>query len=169
MVIKSTGKPDIVTLQDVVSVARPIERMTAGETEIAKLEKYIVLADKGISLLGRAEGIIGPLIEKYGGQKTTTTSEPVRIARENEIPPGEGGNINKESGNAPPATGNIPPPGPPPAPVPGINAMSIAKVLRMIDGQCEGITALQMAELIEKNPDEVGRVMTAAIQSGVKI
>lgn len=172
---KKTGT-EVISFNDVVHAgaqAVPVARQgmamagQPGAADLERLEKYIVLADKGISLLGRAEAIIGPIIAKRAmmpdaggnGQGTPIT----RYGTD------DGSRINKD------------PPGPGPAPVPAhvaeslppapvqespVSPLKIASALRMIDGQAPGITAIQIAELIEKNPEAVGRLMQAALKDG---
>lgn len=165
---KNTGT-EIIGFSDVVHAgaqAAPVVRqgMTMagqpGAADLERLEKYIVLADKGISLLGRAESIIAPIMARRqmaesGGQET------IRYV------PDPGGSINKEApGDSPPAAVSPPAGSPPAGSPPAVSPLKIASTLRMIDGQAPGITALQIAELIEKNPEAVGRLMEAALKDG---
>jgi len=172
MVIKSVkGASEIVGISDVLGAPSKVPAGAipagVGDIEIARLEKWIVLADKGISLIGRAEGIIRPILERQG--VTQQAPAPPQYVR---LPPGEGGNINAEKTEpgTQNAEGGTPIPASPPAPVPApvnIDPMQIAGALRMIDNQAPGITACQIADLIEKNPEAVGRLMGAAMQGGL--
>lgn len=168
MVIKAPRNPgtsDIIQFSDVIraggSTIQGIRQLTPGETEIAKLEKYIVLADKGISLLGRAEPIISGILQKYG-QKSTEAPMQNEITR---LAPGEGGSINKDITGEPSRNPVSTPAAP--APAVSIDPLQIAGALRMIDGQAPGITAVQIADLIEKNPGAVGRIMETALKTGM--
>lgn len=167
MVIKKpagqTG--EIIGIQDVLHTgaqAAPLVRqMAPGEIDLARLEKWIVLADKGISLLGRAEAIVGPIIRE---RATNQQGEQVN----KDVPrygPGEGININAEKEGRPPTpdTPAVLPAASPPTGPPEIDPLQIAGTLRMIDGQMPGITAVQIAQLIEAHPEEVGRLMKAAM------
>lgn len=162
---KKTGT-EIISLTDVVHAgaqAAPVVRqgMTMagqpGNADLERLEKYIVLADKGISLLGRAEAIIGPIMAKR-----SMTSDPGAGQAPVRYGPDDGSRVNKdppqerspESRDEPVAA---------PEPAAGINPLDIAGALRMIDNQAPGITAVQIADLIEKNPDAVGRLMQMAL------
>lgn len=181
MVIKAAktikSGAEIVGISDVLGAGKSavsgiVTPLPPGELEIARLEKWIVLADKGISLIGRAEGIIRPILERQG--MSSQAPAPVQYVR---LAPGEGGNINAEKGEgsmqnaerSAPVTTPAPAPAPAPAPVQaaGIDPMQIAGALRMIDNQAPGITASQIADLIEKNPDAVGRLMGAALSGGM--
>ena len=178
MVIKSVkGASEIVGISDVLGAGTRTPAGVAipagvGDIEIARLEKWIVLADKGISLIGRAEGIIRPIMERQGIMREIPAAPPQYVR----LPPGEGANINAEKSehgtqnteSSAPIPANSP--APVPAPAPGslpIDPMQIAGALRMIDNQAPGITATQIADLIEKNPEAVGRLMGAAMQGGL--
>lgn len=167
---KKTGT-EIISLNDVVHAgaqAVPVARQgmamagQPGAADLERLEKYIVLADKGISLLGRAEAIIGPIMAKRSMTNDTGAGQtPVRYG------PDDGSRVNKD----PPQERPPEPHGEPVAasePAAGINPLDIAGALRMIDNQAPGITAVQIADLIEKNPDAVGRLMKTALSSGRK-
>jgi hypothetical protein len=158
---KKTGT-EVISFNDVVHAgaqAVPVARQgmqmagQPGAADLERLEKYIVLADKGISLLGRAEAIIGPIIAK---RAAPAEPAPVRYGAD------DGSRVNKE---APQERAQEPHNEPVAAsqPAAGINPLDIAGALRMIDGQAPGITAVQIADLIEKNPDAVGRLMSAAL------
>lgn len=162
---KKTGT-EIISLNDVVHAgaqAVPVARQgmamagQPGAADLERLEKYIVLADKGISLLGRAEAIIGPILAKRSMTIDPGAGQPpVRYG------PDDGSRVNKD----PPQERPSEPHGEPVAasePAAGINPLDIAGALRMIDNQAPGITAVQIADLIEKNPDAVGRLMQMAL------
>jgi len=162
---KKTGT-EIISLNDVVHAgaqAAPVARQgmamagQPGAADLERLEKYIVLADKGISLLGRAEAIIGPIMAKRSMTNDPSAGQtPVRYG------PDDGSRVNKD----PPQERQPEPHGEPVAasePAAGINPLDIAGALRMIDNQAPGITAVQIADLIEKNPDAVGRLMKTAL------
>lgn len=162
---KKTGT-EIISLNDVVHAgaqAAPIARQgmamagQPGAADLERLEKYIVLADKGISLLGRAEAIIGPIMAKRAMVPDTGAGQPpVRYG------PDDGSRVNKDPPQErPPEAHNEPVAASEPAA--GINPLDIAGALRMIDNQAPGITAVQIADLIEKNPDAVGRLMKTAL------
>lgn len=171
MVIKkptNQGAPgEIIGFQDVIHAgaqAAPLARqMAPGEVDLARLEKWIVLADKGISLLGRAEAIVGPIIRKQAEQMNQGGDVNKDAAR---YGAGEGPRINAEQAGQSPGP-DVPAPGPAASPPGGINPIDIAKTLRTIDGQAPGITAVQIAELIEAHPEEVGRLMEMAIKGGI--
>ena len=162
---KKTGT-EIISLNDVVHAgaqAVPVARQgmamagQPGAADLERLEKYIVLADKGISLLGRAEAIIGPILAKRSMTIDPGAGQPpVRYG------PDDGSRVNKD----PPQERQPEPHSEPEAasePAAGINPLDIAGALRMIDNQAPGITAVQIADLIEKNPDAVGRLMKTAL------
>jgi len=135
---------------------------TATATDIEKLERYIVLVDKGISLLGRAEAIISPILARMNQQQAATAV--VHQPAPHQPLPGPpvvygqdtGARINKEEQQE---TGKENESGEPMKKE--INPLDIAKALRMLDAQAPGITAVQIAELIEKNPDTVAKMITA--------
>ena len=175
---KKTGT-EIISLNDVVHAgaqAVPVARQgmamagQPGAADLERLEKYIVLADKGISLLGRAEAIIGPIMAKRsmtidpGAGQTPIRYGPDPGAGQKPIRygPDDGSRVNKD----PPQERPPEPHSEPVAasePAAGINPLDIAGALRMIDNQAPGITAVQIADLIEKNPDAVGRLMKTAL------
>lgn len=168
---KKTGT-EIISLGDVVHAGAqvaPVARQgmamagQPGAADLERLEKYIVLADKGISLLGRAEAIIGPILAKRSMTIDPGAGQtPIRYGSD------DGSRVNKD-----PTQERTPEPDCEPVAATdstaGINPLDIAGALRMIDSQAPGITAVQIADLIEKNPDAVGRLLKTALSSGGKI
>jgi len=162
---KKTGT-EIISLNDVVHAgaqAVPVARQgmamagQPGAADLERLEKYIVLADKGISLLGRAEAIIGPILAKR-----SMTNDPVAGQTPIRYGPDDGSRVNKDPPQERPPDHHDEPEAAS-EPAAGINPLDIAGALRMIDNQAPGITAVQIADLIEKNPDAVGRLMQMAL------
>jgi len=140
-------------------VAGNVAMATPGASELAKLDKYIVLADKGISLIGSIQGLVSTAgitakgiqrdaeQRRVDGATNITPTAPPTAPR-----PGEG-----PSG---PEALSLPPPVP--APAPGLPApLEIADLLDNLDKIAPGITAAQIAAQIRARPEEVSRLMEA--------
>ena len=167
---------DIITAADVVNATRSIRGVAGPGTppatidpQVAALEKYLVLADKGITILSQIQG----LMTKYRDIVGSATPAPP--------PP-----VHREPYRADVA--DLPPRHPAPEPAPdgeneepiepmevipmanssikSVGAAQISQVLAMILSQQPDLTVDQLKQLIDNNPDMIDHLLHVYMTGG---
>ena len=155
---------DIITAADVVNATRSIRGVAGPDTppatidpQVAALEKYLVLADKGITILSQIQGLMGKYRDIVG---SATPAPPPPVHREPyradvaDLPP-------RHPAPEPAPDGENEEPIEPMEVIPmanssikSVGAAQISQVLAMILSQQPDLTVAQLKQLIDNNPDE---------------
>lgn len=157
--VRVTGaKPaaDIVTAQDLISTARAattvVDAIPVVDPQVAALEKYLILADKGITMLGQLQGLLDRF-QGLRGQTTPETPPPAPVTRipyveEMDIP--ENAEVTDMS------------------PIKSIGAKEISQVLDMLLSQQPELTVSQLKQLIDANPDVIDHMLHVYMSGSVE-
>ncbi len=167
---------DIITAADVVNATRSIRGVAGPGTppatidpQVAALEKYLVLADKGITILSQIQGLMGKYRDIVG---SATPAPPPPVHREP---------YSDDIADLPPRH-----PAPEPAPdgeneepiepmevipmanssIKSVGAAQISQVLAMILSQQPDLTVDQLKQLIDNNPDMIDHLLHVYMTGG---
>lgn len=171
-VISVSAKPEIVTLGDLMRSPAQAPAQISGPTAIQSvsdavnnIDKWISLADRGVSLFGQVDRIL-QRVQTIKGPAQPQQAPPEQY---NRVPAGST-RINADIPDDAPQVSPAPPSIPPrPDPVielspavqqaPGINVLQIAEALKMIDKMQPGVTCADLAESIQHNPAGVQKLV----------
>ena len=142
---------DIVTAKDLVVGTTKAASTVTADPQVAALEKYVLLADKGITMLGQFSGIVEKA-KGLLGEREQPTQEQVPIIRE--TPPPDMPRITRANEDVAP-----------PAPL-GVGASEISGALDMILSQSPDLTVAQLKELIDAQPDAINNILAMYTQGG---
>lgn len=176
---QTTITPEIVTVDDLIGRAEAVPAaasMPSGSPNVDKLEQWIRLldkglsiADRGITILGKADNIVRNLTEvimKNNNQQQQQQPQQVLYQVQQQPQPmpaavegvadAEDQQVRPTSAEAVPAQndlgqhGNI-----------GqlVTAERISSVLSMLLGQCPDMTVKELKELIDRNPDTINTML----------
>lgn len=166
---------DIITAADVVNATRSI-RAVAGpgtppatiDPQVAALEKYLVLADKGITILSQIQGLMGKYRDIVG---SATPAPPPPVHREPyradvaDLPPRHpepDDEVHDEDEPIEPRE-VIPMAN---SSIKCVGAAEISQVLAMILSQQPELTVEQLKQLIDNNPDMIDHLLHVYMTGG---
>ena len=167
---------DIITAADVVNATRSIRGVAGPGTppatidpQVAALEKYLVLADKGITILSQIQGLMGKYRDIVG---SATPAPPPPVHREPyradvaDLPP-------RHPAPEPAPDGENEEPIEPMEVIPmanssikSVGAAQISQVLAMILSQQPDLTVDQLKQLIDNNPDMIDHLLHVYMTGG---
>jgi hypothetical protein len=174
-VVSVAAKPEIVSLGDLMRTPAQVQAQVNGPTTIQtaseavnNIDKWISLADRGVSLFGQVDRILQRVQTLKGPGPVPAQAQPGQPgqpAQYDRVPAGAT-RINADHDDPPqvsPAPPSLPPRPDPeipnPAPAPGINVLQIAEALKMIDKMQPGVSCAQLAESIQHNPAGVQKLV----------
>lgn len=171
---------DIITAADVVNATRSV-RGIAGvggvvsapatvDPQVAALEKYLVLADKGITILSQIQGLMAKYRDIVGSTAPPATAPPVhrepysddiadlppRHPAPEPAPDGENEEPIEPMEVIPMANSSIK----------SVGAAQISQVLAMILSQQPDLTVDQLKQLIDNNPDTIDHLLHVYMTGG---
>lgn len=168
---------DIITAADVVNATRSIRGVAGPGTppatidpQVAALEKYLVLADKGITILSQIQGLMAKYRDIVGSTAPPATAPPVhrepysddiadlppRHPAPEPAPDGENEEPIEPMEVIPMANSSIK----------SVGAAQISQVLAMILSQQPDLTVAQLKELIDNNPDMIDHLLHVYMTGG---
>lgn len=166
---------DIITAADVVNATRSIRGVAGPGTppatidpQVAALEKYLVLADKGITILSQIQGLMGKYRDIVG---SATPAPPPPVHREPyradvaDLPPRHpepDDEVHDEDEPIEPRE-VIPMAN---SSIKCVGAAEISQVLAMILSQQPDLTVAQLKELIDNNPDMIDHLLHVYMTGG---
>jgi len=167
--------PDIITARDFLPQApgvalapvqgAPPTALAGAQNAVNEIDKWINIADKGITMLGRVDSILSR-VQGIQGQRGQVQQPPP--ARESAvIMPDIPARINSDP---------VQPPAEPiaaavqvaqgPAAPPAIDVESLIQIMTVIDNLQPGVSVAELRDAIARNPDQVSRLLAA--YGGVK-
>lgn len=168
MVKVNPGKPaaDIIRAKDLIVTGKELakgatELHPVADPQVAALEKYILLADRGITMLGQLQG----LMEKYrgiAGSRQTAEPEPMPVTRI----PYEGDMPEMPSRENKEETEQVLEVQTAAVAAPTVGAAQISEALGMILMKEPELTVAQLKTLIDNNPDTIDNLLNAYMVSG---
>ncbi len=168
---------DIITAADVVNATRSIRGVAGPGTppatidpQVAALEKYLVLADKGITILSQIQGLMAKYRDIVGSTAPPATAPPVHRepyrADVADLPP-------RHPAPEPAPDGENEEPIEPMEVIPmanssikSVGAAQISQVLAMILSQQPDLTVDQLKQLIDNNPDMIDHLLHVYMTGG---
>lgn len=168
---------DIITAADVVNATRSIRGVAGPGTppatidpQVAALEKYLVLADKGITILSQIQGLMAKYRDIVGSTAPPATAPPVHRepyrADVADLPP-------RHPAPEPAPDGENEEPIEPMEVIPmanssikSVGAAQISQVLAMILSQQPDLTVDQLKQLIDNNPDTIDHLLHVYMVGG---
>lgn len=166
--------PEIVTIRDLIPAGNPaggagpaaVSPAAGIESAVNNLDKYISLADRGITLLGRLDSIVGKVQARRAAPEQPPQIPVHRECEHLEYVHGAEA-VPARASTRPDTPGpEIPNPAPTPAAGP-ITLGQIIQVLDMLDKMQPGITVRQLHEAITKQPEAVAHII--AVYTGQKL
>ncbi|PKG31267.1 MAG: hypothetical protein CW742_14300 [Methanoregula sp.] len=182
--VQSMGNPaaaEIVRMRDLVGssqpgraavqgVAQAPDLLSTAQGAVSSLDQYIKLADQGVTMLGKVEGILTRVQQIRAGPQSPGPGRGPGPAQQHppgplmEAPAGMVINADPAHRNPPPAALPAPalqPPQEAPAPCqkPKIPLGAIVQALDMIAGAQKGITVEELSAAIKRNPNEVQHIL----------
>lgn len=160
---------DIITAADVVNATRGV-RVTGGpivapatiDPQVAALEKYLVLADKGITILSQIQGLMGKYRDIVGSNAPTAPPPAHREPYQEDV-----SDLPPRHPN--PSIDGVAEPAEPVEPmevipmpqtsIKSVGAAQISQVLAMILSQQPELTVEQLKQLIDNNPDMIDHLL----------
>ena len=163
----NTGKPkhDIVTAGDILTATRSAARAVTGspteiDPQVASLEKYLILADKGITMLSQIQGLMERYRAIVGSHEVSAQNPPIPVTR---IPHNEVTDMPEETPAAEePETIEVTEV----TTIKQIGAAQISQVLSMILSQQPDLTVAQLKQLIDGNPDMIDHLLHVYMVGG---
>lgn len=143
------GGGDILSAKDVLTAATAVTK-TAGavDPQVAALEKYVILADKGITILSQVQGVIEKA--KGLGLSGNQPSAPTPVTR---VPCVEDMPVVTRD-DAPTITPSV-------IPAPSVGASEISQALGMILAKEPDLSVAQLKAVIDSNPDAINHLLAA--------
>lgn len=177
------SRPEIVTLADLAGVGKgpaamqvqgsaPVSVLQTASDAVNNIDRWISLADRGVSLFGQVDRILQRVQTIKGpGPAPAQAPAPEQYSR---VPPGSI-RVNADPVVMPEPELQRPEPVKPfeptiPAgyePPPAINVLQIAEALKMIDHMQPGVTCAELAESIKHNPAGVQKLVNVYL-GGIK-
>ena len=142
---------DIITAKDLVVGTTKAASTVTVDPQVAALEKYVLLADKGITMLGQFSGIVEKA-QGLLGERERPKQEEVPIIRE--TPPPDMPRITRGNEDTAPS---VPP---------GVGAAEISNALGMILSQSPELTVAQLKELIDAQPGAIDNILAMYTKGG---
>lgn len=174
----NTGKPkhDIVTAGDILTATRSAARAVTGspteiDPQVASLEKYLILADKGITMLSQIQGLMERYRAIVGSQEVSAQNPPIPVTR---IPHNEVTDMPDHPHRSVTAIPEETPAAEEPetlevtevTTMKQIGAAQISQVLSMILSQQPDLTVAQLKQLIDGNPDMIDHLLHVYMTAG---